>query len=108
MTNTEAARRLGLETLCPGAEREVSGGYAGDLLSWVMGRAGKDCAWITIMSNANVAAVAVMAEISMVILAEGVRPDPELLRRAELEGVALYSSPLSAYELCWRLHEALL
>ncbi len=108
MTNAEAARRLGLDCLCPGEEREVSGGYAGDLLSWVMGRAGRDCAWITIMSNVNVAAVAVMAEASMVILAEGVKPDPELLRRAELEGIALYSSPLNAYELSWRLHEALL
>ena len=39
-------------------DRPVSGGYAGDLLSWVLGRAGQDAAWLTIMSNQNVAAVA--------------------------------------------------
>ena len=32
-------------------ERLVTGGYVGDLLSWVMGRAGQDSAWLTIMSN---------------------------------------------------------
>lgn len=52
-------------------DRPVSGGYAGDLLSWVLGRAGQDAAWLTIMSNQNVAAVALMAEVSCVILTEG-------------------------------------
>ena len=54
-------------------ERSISGGYVGDLLSWVMGRAGQDCAWLTIMSNQNVAAVALMADVSCVILTEGVQ-----------------------------------
>lgn len=59
-------------------DRPVSGGYAGDLLSWVLGRAGQDAAWLTIMSNQNVAAVALMAEVSCVILTEGVAPDGDL------------------------------
>ena len=29
-------------------ERQVLGGYAGDLLSWVLGRARAGCAWLTI------------------------------------------------------------
>ena len=33
--------------------RPVTGGYAGDLLSWVMGRAQQNDVWITIMSNLN-------------------------------------------------------
>ena len=48
-------------------EREVSGGYAGDLLSWVMGRAEAGSAWLTIMSNQNVAAVALMADAACVV-----------------------------------------
>ena len=32
-------------------ERQVIGAYCGDLLSWVMGRAKADDAWITIMTN---------------------------------------------------------
>ena len=62
-------------------DRPVTGGYAGDLLSWVLGRAGRDCAWLTIMSNQNVAAVALMAEVSCVVLTEGVRPDEALRQR---------------------------
>ena len=35
----------------PQGEREIDGVYVGDLLSWVMGRAQSDNAWVTIMSN---------------------------------------------------------
>ncbi len=63
----------------------MGGAYVGDLLSWVMGRAGSNSAWITIMSNVNVAAVAVLAELSMIILAENVKPDADLLKRHSLK-----------------------
>ena len=49
-------------------ERSVQGAYAGDLLSWVMGRAEADNAFVTIMTNVNVVAVAALAELSCVIL----------------------------------------
>lgn len=70
-------------------ERPVSGCYVGDLLSWVMGRASQDCVWLTIMSNQNVAAVALMADVSCVVLTEGVQPDTDLLRRAREKEVNL-------------------
>ena len=47
--------------------REVSRGYVGDLLSWVLGRAEAGSAWLTIMSNQNVAAVALLTEAACVI-----------------------------------------
>ena len=78
-------------------EREVSGGYAGDLLSWVMGRAAAGSAWLTIMSNQNVAAVALMADAACVVLTEGVQPDPDLLRRAREKGVNLLGTALPTY-----------
>ena len=64
-------------------DRPVEGGYCGDLLSWVMGRAPAGGAWLTIMSNVNVAAVAALADTACVVLAEGVVPDPPLLDRAK-------------------------
>lgn len=60
------------EFIMPEPDREVNGGYVGDLLSWVMGRAQAGNAWLTIMSNQNVAAVALMAEVACVVLTEGV------------------------------------
>lgn len=106
MTVNEVAKKLNLTCFSDGgSDCEVTGGYIGDLLSWVIGRAGAGSAWITIMSNANVAAVALLAEVSMIILAEGVSPDTELLNRARENGIALYSSPMGAFELSWKLHE---
>ena len=74
MTVTELSKVTGLTAITlPDPEREVKGAYVGDLLSWVMGRADEGNAWITIMSNSNVAAVATLADVSCVILAEGHR-----------------------------------
>ena len=88
-------------------DREIESVYCGDLLSWVMGRAEADCCWITIMSNQNVAAVGILTDCACVILSEDVTPDDDLLERCEKQGVTLLGSPLSEYELCWRLKEAL-
>lgn len=79
-------------------ERPVTGGYVGDLLSWVMGRAGQDCAWLTIMSNQNVAAVALMAEVSCVVLTEGVKPDEALRQRAEQQNINILGTKLSTFD----------
>lgn len=87
----------------PDGNREVTGAYAGDLLSWVMGRAGVDSAWITIMSNVNVVAVASLSDVSCVILAEGVSPDSDLTALAEEKGINILTSALPAYETAIRI-----
>ncbi len=84
-------------------ERPVEGGYCGDLLSWVMGRAPAGGAWLTIMSNVNVAAVAALADTACVVLAEGVVPDPPLLDRARAQGITLLGTELSVYDCAVRL-----
>ena len=88
-------------------EREITSCYIGDLLSWVMGRAKADSAWITIMSNVNVLAVATLADTSAVILAEGVMPDDEFIAIAKAKGVNLFVSSLPAYESAIALSELL-
>lgn len=84
-------------------EREIEGVYVGDLLSWVMGRARENDAWITIMSNSNIIAVATLADVSCIILAEGVSPDAGVTETAMARGVNLLSSDESAYEIAKRL-----
>ena len=91
----------------PDPDREVSGVYIGDLLSWVMGRAGADEAWITIMSNRNIVAVATLADTACILLAEGVVPDEGVAQLALDKGINLLTSPLSAYETALRLSELL-
>ena len=84
-------------------DRPVTGGYCGDLLSWVMGRAPADGAWLTIMSNVNVAAVAALADVACVILTEGVVPDDALLARTKMQGINLLGTQLSTYECAGKL-----
>ena len=108
MTVHEMAERLTLEALAtPEADREISGVYIGDLLSWVIGRAKGDQVWITIMSNINIVAVATLADVACVILAEGVRPEAEIIETARQKGVNLYTSDKTAYELAASLAELL-
>jgi hypothetical protein len=87
----------------PSPDREIGGAYIGDLLSWVMGRATEDDAWITIMSNSNIIAVATLADVSCIILAEGVSPDEGVINTALAKGVNLLSSTESAYEIAKKL-----
>lgn len=89
------------------ADREVASAYCGDLLSWVMSNAPADGAWLTIMSNVNVAAVAVLTDVSCIILTERVRPDETLLERAQSQGINLLGTSLSTYECALRLGELL-
>lgn len=84
-------------------ERAVTGAYCGDLLTWVMANAPADGAWLTIMSNVNVAAVAVLTDVSCIILTEGVKPDAPLLARAQTQGINLLGTGLSTYACALQL-----
>lgn len=87
----------------PDGDREIDGVYIGDLLSWVMGRAQMDNAWITIMTNVNVIAVASLADTSCVVLAEGVVMEDELVRTAEAKDVNVLRSEEPIYETAIKL-----
>ncbi len=107
MTVYQLADTLNLTPLAtPDVEREVVGCYTGDLLSWVMGRATADCAWVTIMTNVNTVAVATLVDVSLVIIAENAEIAPDVIEKAKEKGVNLYTSPLDAYALCVALSKA--
>ena len=106
MTVRELSASNGFKAICmPDGEREICGGYAGDLLSWVMGRASEGCAWVTIMSNVNIVAVATLADPACIILSENVQPDPDTLARAEQQGINILSTELDTFDACVRIAE---
>ena len=108
MTVQELADKLALTApALPDPHRQITGVYIGDLLSWVMGRAGEGDAWITIMSNRNIVAVALLADTACILLAEGVQPDEGVAQLAMEKGINLLCSPYSAYETALRLRDAL-
>ena len=79
-------------------DREVSGVYIGDLLSWVMGKANSGDAWITIMSNVNILAVASLTDCACVILSEGVILSEEIIATAKEKGINVLSFSKSSFD----------
>ena len=73
-----------------GRFREVNGIYICDLLSWVMSHAKSGEAWITIHTHINIIAVAVMADISCIIIPEGIEVEEPTLKKAAQEVLRFY------------------
>lgn len=108
MTVREFADKLSLKALSASdTQREIGGCYAGDLLSWVMGRAQPDDAWITIMTNVNIVAVAMLADVSCIVIAENAETDAEVVERAREKGINLYVSGKTVYGLCAEISDLL-
>ena len=88
MKISEATEKLGYEIVTmPDPNMEVIGGYAGDLLSWVMGRAESGNIWVTIMSNINIVAVASLVGVSAVVVAEGATIPQDVVDKATEQGI---------------------
>jgi hypothetical protein len=98
MDITTLAALLSAETINLKENREVVTGYCGDFLSFVIGKAPEDGAWFTVMSNANVAAVALLADVAVIVLCESIKPDESLSARCKTEGLNILSTGLTAYE----------
>jgi hypothetical protein len=105
MTLRDVATRLRLTVCCGGdaLDREVTGGYAGDLLSDVIANSKAGDVWVTMQTHVNIVAVAVLKELAGIILVQGRRPAEDTLARARAEGVAVLVSDLPAYETAGRL-----
>ena len=106
MTVSDICKSIEATVVCGDVNRPFVGVYVGDLLSRAMSHVEADNIWVTIMSNANVAAVATLTEPAAIVLAEGVALQPEALAGAEANGITVLSTPLSAYDVCVRLHAA--
>ena len=101
MTVEKFAENFGYEVLCiPEPDKEIENGYAGDLLSWVMGRLEEGSAWVTIMSNVNIVAVATLSDPSCIILSEGVDPDEGVIERAQTQRVNILRTQKTTFAVC--------
>ena len=108
MTVKELCEKLELKILVEGdLDREITGGYCGDLLSWVMGRAKENSVWLTVMGNVNAIAVAVLADVSAIVLTENSALDSEALERAKQRGVNIYSTEDNTYETAKKIIAAI-
>ncbi|MEE3428452.1 MAG: DRTGG domain-containing protein [Ruminococcus sp.] len=106
MTVKELIEKLDLKILVEDdLDREINDCYIGDLLSWVMGRAPEDSAWLTVMGNINSIAVATLADVSCIILVENAALDEEAKNKAEMHGVNILQSEENSYSLAVKISE---
>lgn len=101
MTVREMNRYLECEVLAGanGLDKEIRGGYTGDLLSIVIASAKEKDIWVTVQGHINAIAVAVMVDLSAVVLAQGVKADEEMINRANMENIPLLRSSLTSFKL---------
>lgn len=83
--------------------------YAGDLLSFVMGKVKEEnVLFLTIINSMNVIAVASLLNMSAVIFCDGVTPSKEVIEKALEENVILFKTKLSSIKIAKVIYESLL
>jgi len=101
MNIQEFAVKTGFEQLNQGDfDREVQNGCCCDLLSWVMARGEEGTAWVTVQTHLNVVAVASLHEFACIVLSENNKMEQDVLDKASEEGIAVFTTPKSSYEVC--------
>jgi shikimate kinase len=106
MKLTELIQRLnlGVRSAKADLEREVTGGYASDLLSDVIANSKEGNIWITLQIHHNIVAVASMKDLAGIILVNGREPEQETIEKAEVENIAIMVTEMSTFELVGRLY----
>ncbi|MDR0820993.1 MAG: hypothetical protein LBN40_00815 [Oscillospiraceae bacterium] len=84
--------------------REISRVYVCDLLSFAMGKAPADGAWVTVMGNVNAVAVASLTDTAVIVLAENVHIDNIGRVKAEMGNINVLRTELGAFEASLLIH----
>ncbi|MBN1642993.1 MAG: serine kinase [Anaerolineae bacterium] len=94
----QIVQTLGLEVIADAdMERQVSGGYAADLLSCAMAGARAGDIWVTLQAHPNVIAVASLLDLAAVLITEGMAPDAETVHKAREAGINLLRTSLGTF-----------
>ena len=86
-------------------DAEVTGGYASDLLSHVMGKAQSGQIWITMQGHQNIVAVAALAGLAAVVVADGIEAEEQTIKKAKDQEVVLCKTALPVFEIAGRLYQ---
>jgi len=87
-------------------DRVISTVFCCDLLSIAMGKAPADSVWVTVMGNRNTLAVASLADVACIILAEGVSLDESTIEQAKNEGITVLATELPVFDMALKVYEA--
>ena len=87
-------------------DREIKGGFSGDLMSDVLASVRAEAVLITGLCNPQVVRTALIADIRLIIFARGKKPGEDILNLAIDENLPIAASPLGLYEISGRLTQA--
>jgi hypothetical protein len=106
MKLTELIQKLDLDVRSArdSLEREVTGGYASDLLSDVLANSEEGDVWVTLQVHQNIVAVASMKNLAGIVLVNGREPEQESIEKAEAEKIAIMVTEMPTFELVGRLY----
>ena len=85
-------------------DREVTGGYASDLLSDVLANSREGNVWITLQIHQNIIGVASMKDLAGIILVNNREPEQETLEKAEEEKIPIMITGMPTFELVGKLY----
>ena len=106
MKITELVQKLNLDVRAAkeNLEREITGGYASDLLSDVLANSKEGNLWITLQIHQNIIGVASMKDLAGIVLVNGREPEPETAEKAEAENIPVMVSEMPTFELVGKLY----
>ncbi|MHC4536426.1 MAG: serine kinase [Planctomycetota bacterium] len=106
MRLTELIQKLNLSVRSAKAhlDREVTGGYASDLLSDVLANSEEGNLWITLQIHQNIVGVASMKDLAGIILINNREPETETLEKAEAEKLPIMVTEMPTFELVGKLY----
>lgn len=85
-------------------DMKVSKVFCCDLLSVAMSKASEGCAWVTVMGNRNALAVASLADVACIVLAEGATMDEACLEQAKKVGISIFQTDLPVFDIGLLIH----
>jgi len=85
-------------------ERQITGGYASDLLSDVIAHSKEGNLWITLQIHQNIVGVASLKDLAGIILVNNREPQTETLEKAEAENVVIMVTEMPTFELVGKLY----
>ncbi|NQT24885.1 serine kinase [candidate division KSB1 bacterium] len=86
-------------------DREVTGGYASDLMSDVIANSKEGDLWVTLQIHQNIVAVAQLKELSGIIIVNNRNIEVETLKKAKEVGLPIMVTELPAFEIIGKLYE---
>lgn len=84
--------------------REITGGYASDLLSDVIGNAKEGNVWVTLQTHQNIVAVASLKELAAIIIVKGLSAAEETIKRSNEENIPVLLSDEDTFTIAGRLY----